>query len=202
MVAFWKIQPAARYEVGGTILRRTTARSVTDAAAVMCVCTANLRKNDAAPRTGLALCRIAARRPPSDGLSADCACSAHCTLGGRRRHYDSRLAQRAEPSREIAPHCRDQEPDRHHRLGHRPRRSGDWGAPHTSFASDNCAISERHILRNCTDPTAPIVMADTPVTPAAISPSMRASAATTAKNATMGLRIMSKRWPILQPNFE
>jgi hypothetical protein len=99
--------------------------------------------------------------------------------------------QRAEPSREIAPHCRDQEPDRHHRLGHRPRRSGDWGAPHTSFASDNCAISERHILRNCTDPTAPIVMADTPVTPAAISPSMRASAATTAKNATMGLRRMS-----------
>src|ERR1700741_3923053 len=35
------------------------------------------------------------------------------------------------------------------------------GASHSSFDPDSCVISERHILRNCTHPTAPMAMADT-----------------------------------------
>jgi hypothetical protein len=65
------------------------------------------------------------------------------------------------------------------------------GASHSSSDSDSCTISERHILRNCTHPTEPMAMANTPVTPASISPSISISPAMTAKSATMGLRRMS-----------
>lgn len=65
------------------------------------------------------------------------------------------------------------------------------GASQTSFDLDSRAISERHILRNCTHPMTPMAMADTPITPASISPSISTSAAMTIKNATTGLRKMS-----------
>ena len=64
------------------------------------------------------------------------------------------------------------------------------GASPTSFDPDRCAISARNILRNCTHQIAPMATADTPVTPASISPSIRTSAAMTIKNAATGLSRM------------
>jgi hypothetical protein len=61
------------------------------------------------------------------------------------------------------------------------------GARHNFFDPDCRAVSERNILRNSAHPTAPMVMADTPVTPASINPSMTTSNAITIENASTGL---------------
>ena len=63
-----------------------------------------------------------------------------------------------------------------------------WEVPPTPPSTpDSCAVSERHILWNCTHPTAPMAMADTPVTPASTIPSTSTSAAMMIKNVTTGL---------------